>query len=90
MAQTTWPDGEPRRSPSDVGSAGGVKDGRALRHADNTEPAAQNFGSLDGVKDVIGGPNRAANVGVNIGPSSAGSRKPAAPFTTGDQKKPRR
>lgn len=47
MAQRTWPDGEPRRSPGDTGSVGGTKDGRALRHADGTEPPASNFGWLD-------------------------------------------
>jgi hypothetical protein len=91
MANTTWPDGEPRRSPSDTGSVGGLKDGRALRHADNTEPPPQNFGWLDGVKGVVGGPNRAANPSVNIGPSSNLWRKPSpGKYTTGDQKKPRR
>jgi hypothetical protein len=91
MANTTWPDGEPRRGPNDTGSVGGLKDGRALRHADGTEPNQQNFGWLDGVKGVIGGPNRAANgPGVNIGPSSPHWRKPAGPYTVGDQKKPRR
>jgi hypothetical protein len=91
MAKTTWPDGEPRRGPNDTGSVGGLKDGRALRHADGTEPNRQNFGFLDDVKGVIGGPNRAANPGANIGPSSALWRKPAAAvYTAGDQKKPRR
>ena len=83
-----FPDGTPR--PSNTAGVGGLKDGRALRHADNTEPALQNFGWLDGVKSVIGAPNRAANVGVNIGPSSALWRKAAPPFTTAGQKKPRR
>jgi hypothetical protein len=68
-------------------NVGGLKDGRALRHADNTEPPRHNMGWLNGVKGVVGGPNRAANVGVNIGPSSALWRKPAGKFTTGDQKK---
>ena len=83
----TWPDGEPRRSPTDTGNVGGVKDGRALRHADNTEPAQQNMGWLNGVKGVVGGPSRANNPEVNIGPSSALWRKPAGRFTTGQQKK---
>jgi hypothetical protein len=85
-----WPDGEPRRGPNDTGNVGGLKDGRALRHADNTEPAAQNFGWLEGVKGVVGGPNRAANVEVNIGPSGSLWRKPAGPFTTGMQGKGRK
>jgi hypothetical protein len=84
-ANTTGPDGGP--SGGDA-----LKDGRALRHADNTEPPAQNFGWLSNVKGVIGGPNRAANgPGVNIGPSSSLWRKPMPkPLTTGAQKKPRR
>jgi hypothetical protein len=48
MTRTTWPDGEPRLGPNDMGSAGGLKDGRALRHADGTEPLPQNFGFLNG------------------------------------------
>jgi hypothetical protein len=63
--------------------------GNTLRHADNTEPARQGMGWLDGVKGVIGGPNRADNPGVNIGPSSAHWRKPAGKFTIGEQKKKR-
>jgi hypothetical protein len=82
MAQKTWPDGEARLGPNDAGSVG--VPGNTLRHADNTEPAPQNMGWLNGVKGVIGGPNRAANVGVNIGPSSALWRKAAGPFTTGN------
>ena len=86
-----WPDGEPRRGQNDTGNVGGLKDGRALRHADNTEPPPQNFGWLDGVKGVIGGPNRAANVGVNIGPSSNLWRKATpTPLTTGKQGKGRK
>lgn len=87
-----YPDGTPRLGPNDMGSVGGVKDGRALRHADNTEPPPQNFGWLDGVKGVLGGPNRAANASVNIGPSGPLWRKPAGKFTTGMQRngKPRR
>lgn len=84
MAQRTWPDGA-RRSPEAVG----VKDGRALRHTIETEPPAQNMGFLNGVKGVVGGPNRAANgEGVNVGPSSSIWRKPApVPLTTGRQKR---
>jgi hypothetical protein len=88
MANRTWPDGEPRRGPNDTGSVGGSKDGRALRHADGTEPAPQNFGWLDGVRGIIGGPNRAAHVSVNIGPSSPHWRKGTPkPLTTGSQRK---
>jgi hypothetical protein len=85
MANTTRTDG---------GMSGGdaLKDQRALRHADGTEPNRQNFGFLDGIKGVIGGPNRAANgPGVNIGPSSVHWRRPAAAvYTVGDQKKRRK
>ncbi len=80
---SNFPDGTPRPTANGIG----LKDGRALRHAQGSEPAAQNFGWLEGVKGVIGGPNRAANPGVNIGPSGPLWRKPAAPFTVGDQKK---
>jgi hypothetical protein len=92
MEKTTWPDGEPRRSPDDTGSVGGLKDGRAIRHAAGTEPPQQNMGWLDNVRGVVGGPNRAANgPGVNVGPSSAIWRKPAGRFTTADQRgKPKR
>jgi hypothetical protein len=85
-----WPDGEPRRSPGDAGSVGGVKDGRALRHADNCEAPQQNLGWLSGVKGVVGGPNRAANPSVNIGPSGPYWRKAAPPFSSGDQGKGRK
>jgi hypothetical protein len=80
-----FPDGTPR--PSDTGGVGGLKDGRALRHADGMEPPAQNMGWLNGVKGVVGGPNRAANPEVNIGPSGSLWRKPAGRFTTAMQKK---
>jgi hypothetical protein len=94
MANTTWPDGEPRNAQP----LGGVADkatnakGQALRHTPDTEPPPSNFGWLDGVKGIVGGPNRAANgPGVNIGPSSALWRKPSpGKYATGDQKKPRR
>jgi hypothetical protein len=85
MASDKWPDGEPRRGANDPGSVG--VPGNTLRHAAGTEPATQNLGWLNGVKGVIGGPNRADNPGVNIGPSSALWRKPAGKFTTGNQKK---
>ena len=85
MAKTTWPDGEPRRSPGDMGSVN--VPGNSLRHAAGTEPAQQNMGWLNGVKGVVGGPNRATNPEINIGPSSAVWRKPAGKFTTGNQKR---
>ena len=85
-----FPDGTPR--PNATSGVGGVApNGQALRHTPDTEPAAQNFGWLDGVKGVIGGPNRAANVGVNIGPSSNLWRKATpTPLTTGKQGKGRK
>jgi hypothetical protein len=83
-----FPDGTPRSSPSDMGSVGGVKDGRAERHADGTAPPPESIGWLNNVAGVVGGPNRASNPSVNIGPSSALWRKPAkGKFTTGSQKK---
>jgi hypothetical protein len=69
------------------GNVGGLKDGRALRHADYTEPPQENIGWLNSVKGVVGGPNRAANPEVNIGPSGPLWRKPAGRFTTAMQKK---
>jgi hypothetical protein len=61
--------------------------GNTLRHAAGTEPPAQNMGWLDNVAGVIGGPNRADNVGVNSGPSSASWRAKAGKLTTGKQKR---
>lgn len=42
----TWPDGTPRNA-SPLGSGEALKDGRALRHADATEPPSGSFGFLD-------------------------------------------
>jgi hypothetical protein len=84
VASDRFPDDTPRPAANGVG---GLKDGRALRHADGTEPAEQNFGWLKGVKGVIGSPNRFANGEVNIGPSGKLWRKPQSRFTTGDQRK---
>jgi hypothetical protein len=88
---TVSPDGVPAGAGGGMGSVGGMKDGRALRHANNTEPAPQNFGWLSGVKGIVGGPNRAANPSVNIGPSGPLWRKATPkPLTTGTQGKGRK
>jgi hypothetical protein len=90
MTRTTWPDGEPRLGPNDMGSVGGLKDGRALRHADGTEPPAENFGWLNGTPAAKSDPQ-----GTSYTPIGKGTRAwdaPAPKFTTGDQRnrKPRR
>jgi hypothetical protein len=57
MANSTFPDGTPRRGPDDMGSVGGVApNGQAIRHADGTQPPPERLGGLNGVKGVIGGP----------------------------------
>lgn len=89
MAQRTWPDGEPRRSAADAATVGGLKDGRALRHADGTEPPAENFGWLDKTGAVTSNPQGAPYV--RIGPGSAVRGRPAPKtYTTGDQRNRKR
>jgi hypothetical protein len=84
MAQQTWPDGEPRRSPGDAGDVGGVKNGHAVRHSDE---------KLDNPRPPIGWlpdiPKGDRNgPGVKIGPGTAAWDGPgrSGPFTTGMQR----
>jgi hypothetical protein len=89
-SNTSWPDGTPRRGPNDPGSVGGLKDGRALRHADNTEPPRENFGWLNGSPAAKSDPQGTPYT--PIGPGSKVWGAPQGRFTTGMQRggKPRR
>jgi hypothetical protein len=85
-----WPDGEPRLGPNDMGSAGGVKDGHAVRRADgysNSDTAALGWlpaGAAEGKGGVGTGWTK-------IGPnSSAWSTAKTGPYTTGMQKSKKR
>jgi hypothetical protein len=91
MASSTRIDGTPRLSAGNPGSVGGLKDGRALRHADGTEPPQENFGWLDRTAAAKTVSDRTGAY-VQIGPGSAAWRAPQGKFTTGMQRggKPRR
>jgi hypothetical protein len=86
----TYPDGTV--SSTAGGGVGGTDaSGTAMRHTPETEPAKQGFGWLEGVKGLVGGPNRAANPSVEIGPSSPLWRRPSTGvYTTGMQGKGRK
>jgi hypothetical protein len=84
-SNTYWPDGTPRRSPNDNGSVGGLKDGRALRHTPETEPATENMGWLNNTGAAVSNPQGTPYT--KIGPGTPVWDRGAKPFKTGDQRK---
>jgi hypothetical protein len=90
MARTTWPDGEPRLGPDDLGSVGGLKNGHASRRADGWENSdAPSIGWLDGTAAAKSDPQGTAYTPIGPG-SSAWSANRNGPFTTGDQSRRRK
>jgi len=88
MASNTRLDGTPRLSADNPGSAGGVKDGFAVRRADgwsnSDTPAIGWLPAAAAKADVQGGPE------VRIGPGTAAwSAGRKGPYTTGSQRKPK-
>lgn len=90
-SNTTWPDGEPRRSAADAGSSGGTKDGHAVRRADGWENP-QRMGWLDGTPAAKSDPAGGSYVPIGPGSRAFDATPPDAPYTTGMQRnrKPKR
>jgi hypothetical protein len=87
-----WPDGTPRRSPSDTGSVGGrLPNGQATRHTPDTEVPAQHLGWLEHTPAAVSNPQGTPYFAIGKGTPAWDRASP--PFTTGMQakgRKPRR